>query len=278
MASRRMLSRRISLSEKVNALPVKAQLVWIWTIPYLDDFGCYTADAKDIKAQAFPKNKRVAVKDIARALQQCGESGLIVIYEADGKYYQKYTNFENFQTFRGDRNRQHEYPDFDPKTAIGGNGLPTATAVCPKLSEVSVKLSKDKLSKDNQYSEEFETFWKQYPKRWVVSSGKWVKVGKWEAREEWDKLSREEQTKALAVVKKVPAGRATQDAHRWLKHRRFDDYELPKPKPPEPEPEQLGGHRVIIKADIKGVPSTRQSAAQKEASRQRNRNALERKP
>jgi hypothetical protein len=266
-----MLSRRISVSKKLNNLPVKTQLIWIWTIPYLDDFGCYTADPEDIKAEALPKNKYIKVGDITRALRQAHDAGLIVLYEVDGKHYQKYVNFESFQTFRADRNRQHEYPDFDPKTAKVANGKPTTTSDSPKLvlSEVSVKRSKDK-----QYSAEFLSFWKQYPKRWIQSSGTWVKVGKWEAQEEWNNLAADEQAKALAVVKKVPAGRATKDAHRWLHHRRFDDYELPKPPAPPPEPEQPGEHRVVIKAELKGVPSAKQSAAEKEASRQRNINAL----
>jgi hypothetical protein len=140
-----MLSRRISVSKKLNNLPVKAQLIWIWTIPYLDDFGCYTADPEDIKAEALPKNRCVKVKDIATALQQAHDAGLIVIYEVDGKHYQKYVNFESFQTFRADRNRQHEYPDFDPKTAKVANGKPTTTSDSRKLvlSEVSVKLRED---------------------------------------------------------------------------------------------------------------------------------------
>ena len=149
MASRRMLSRRISVSKKLNNLPVKAQLVWVWTIPFLDDFGCYTADPEDIKSEAMPKNRCIKVGDIARALRQSQEAGLIFLYEADGKPYQKYINFESFQTFRADRNRQHAYPDFDPKTAKNNLGKPATTSDGPKLvlseDSISIKLREDKL-------------------------------------------------------------------------------------------------------------------------------------
>ena len=59
-----MLSKRISQSKKVNSLQIKSQIVWTWTIPYLDDYGCYTGDSEDIKTEVFPKNKKISQKDI----------------------------------------------------------------------------------------------------------------------------------------------------------------------------------------------------------------------
>lgn len=80
------------------------------------------------------------------------------------------------------------------------------------------------------YSEQFERFWRAYPKRWIKSSGRWVKVGKEEAWLVWQRLHKLEHEHIMVVIKQVPANSATLDAHRWLKHKRFKDYELPKPK------------------------------------------------
>ncbi len=86
-----------------------------------------------------------------------------------------------------------------------------------------------------EYTAEFETFWKLYPKRWNRSSGKHYKVGKWEASQVWKRLSQKDRTDILIKVKHMQDGEFVLDAHRWLKKRRFDDMEIPKPKP-KPKP------------------------------------------
>ena len=81
------------------------------------------------------------------------------------------------------------------------------------------------------YTAEFETFWKDYPKRWNRSSGRYYKVGKWEASQAWKRLSQKNRNVILIKVKYMKTGEFVLDAHRWLKKRRFDDIEIPKPKP-----------------------------------------------
>lgn len=146
MAKGRILSRRVSHSIKVNNLSLKAQIVWVWTIPYLDDYGTYIADPEDIKSQVFPRNRKITVKKIIEALEEERMVGLISLFKTNGKTYQSYTNFEDFQKFRSDRPRIAEYPCIDSKTQIVGDGLPTTTNDTFKLSKV--KLSKVKLSKE----------------------------------------------------------------------------------------------------------------------------------
>ena len=135
MANRRMLSRRISQSKKVNSLSLRSQLVWTWIFPYLDDFGRYTADPEDIKTEVFPKNKQITEKNIQDSLLEIFNIGLISIYTVDEKPYQEYAKFDDFQTFRADRIRNSEYPS-------GDNGIPMTTTDSPKLRED--KRSKEK--------------------------------------------------------------------------------------------------------------------------------------
>jgi hypothetical protein len=151
MAKRRMLSRRISHSKKVNKLSLKAQLIYTWIIPYLDDYGCYIADPEDIKSEIFPKNKRISVSDIESALSELQVGDLIIIYAADGKFYQKYNSFNSFQTFQSDRPKKHEYPEC--KAGLEANGIQWN----PVESLSKDKLSKDKLSKEKE-KERFLTF------------------------------------------------------------------------------------------------------------------------
>lgn len=143
MANRRMLSKKVSLSKKINRLTLKSQLVWTWMLPYLDDFGCYTADPEDIKHEVFPKNK-INIKDIEKSLGELSSAGLVRMYLADGKFYIQYSKFDDFQTFRQDRMKRSEYPKYE-------DGKPVATIDTHKLSEV--KLSKDKLSKEQELAD-----------------------------------------------------------------------------------------------------------------------------
>ncbi len=83
-----------------------------------------------------------------------------------------------------------------------------------------------------KYTAEFEAFWEQYPKRWVTSSGRWVKIGKFEAFQVWNRLSKADHQDIMAVIKRVRAGKFTLDAHRWLKKRRWEDFEDTPVRPP----------------------------------------------
>ncbi len=154
MAKRRMLSRRISYSKRVNALSLKAQLVYTWLIPFLDDYGCYHADAEDIKTIIFPKNKKISTKNIEAALSEMQSSPLIYLYNSNGKPYLQYLNFTDFQTFRADRKRVSEYPQYNAKNGDCHTiDIPMATNDGYKLSKV--KLSKDKIKEYCRNSDEF---------------------------------------------------------------------------------------------------------------------------
>lgn len=169
MANRRMLSRRVSQSKKVNTLSLKSQIIWTWMFPFLDDYGCYTSDSEDIKTEVFPKNKRISIRDIARSLKELHSAGLIHTYKVDDKPYLQYVKFEDFQTFRADRTRQSEYPKY--------NGIPLATSDIPKLSKD--KISKDKygefaLLTPTQYGNLIETYGKSIINQYIEKLNNYI--------------------------------------------------------------------------------------------------------
>ena len=148
MAQRRMLSRRLSQSKRVNHLSLKAQIVWTWIIPWLDDYGCYDADAEDIKTEVFPKNTNITVKDISNALLEEEEIGLIKVFNVNGKIYQKYDNFETFQTLKTDRPKKSDIPGYYEGMELNGNqGNPAESSGSPEVKLSKVKLSKVKLTR-----------------------------------------------------------------------------------------------------------------------------------
>jgi len=169
MAQRRMLSKRISQSKKVNRLPLKAQVVWTWTIPYLDDYGCYTGDSEDIKTEVFPKNKKISQRDIEKALGIEAEAGLIVWYSiGNGQLVQQYQNFDDFQTFKSDRPRLSEYPQYQPNNK---DIIPVGNQKIPEGSLSKVKLREENLSKEKSKYMEFVFLTEEEHKKLVSKFG-----------------------------------------------------------------------------------------------------------
>jgi len=78
------------------------------------------------------------------------------------------------------------------------------------------------------YTDDFNLFWKLWPGRFRPEENRYVKVGKREAWDEWEKLDEEDQAEILTVAKSGRIkSRGTQylpDAVRWLKRKRWDDY------------------------------------------------------
>lgn len=73
------------------------------------------------------------------------------------------------------------------------------------------------------YSEEFELFWKKFKGRWKPETDEYVKVGKYDAFQEWQKLTVDEQRRAWTAADRVK-GEYVPDACRWLKRKLFDDF------------------------------------------------------
>ena len=104
------------------------------------------------------------------------------------------------------------------------------------------------------YTAEFETFWKAFPKRWNRSSGRHYKVGKYEASQVWKRLSQKDRNKILIVVKYMQTGEFVLDAHRWLKKRRFDDIEIREPLKRKP----------VVSREIKKIETPEEIKAKEE--------------
>lgn len=173
MAQRRMLARRISQSKKVNRLSLKAQLVWTWIIPWLDDYGCYEADAEDIKTEVFPKNPNITIKDISNALLEEQEIGLIKIFGANSKTYQKYNNFENFQTLKTDRPKKSDIIGYYEGMELDGiQRNPKEPSGSPEVKLSKVKLSKVKIKPKKSSFGEFVTLREDEHQKLVSEYGK----------------------------------------------------------------------------------------------------------
>ena len=108
-----------------------------------------------------------------------------------------------------------------------------------------------------EYTPEFETFWKAYPKRWNTDIGGYVKRKKWPAFEKWQKLSQTIRSDCLAKSRLIRLTEGTpRDCVTWLNQRGWDDIELPSPKP-KALPAEITPKLKIVKSHIINVNNKR---------------------
>ncbi len=142
MAKGRILSRRISKSEKVaNLSSDTARMFYNWLIPYLDVEGRMEVNPKLIKGEIFPLLDHINVEVINRTLQELDDVGLILLYTIGKKTYLQLTNFKEHQpNLRKDKEPLSNIPpptadEARPKSAVGPPERP------PKLIKAKEKIN-----------------------------------------------------------------------------------------------------------------------------------------
>ncbi|KKL17578.1 hypothetical protein LCGC14_2484160 [marine sediment metagenome] len=111
MARGRMISKEISLDEKVNALSDDtARLIFTWLIPHLDREGRIYGEARVIKSIVIPRLNHSEQK-VEKYLKECEEMKLILRYSVNGNQYISAPHFEKHQTgLRKDKEAQSKIP------------------------------------------------------------------------------------------------------------------------------------------------------------------------
>lgn len=110
MAEKRMISKVISISEKVNMLPdIFDMLLFTWIIPHTDDFGRLAGSPAKVKALVVPMLDK-SIKEVGDSIQRLHDQGLIHWYEVDGEKVIQVTNFEKHQQGLHKRTRS-KFPD-----------------------------------------------------------------------------------------------------------------------------------------------------------------------
>lgn len=110
MAEKRMISKVISISEKVNELPdIFDMLLFTWMIPHTDDFGRLAGTPAKVKALVVPMLDKTNA-DVNIALEHLQAAGLIKWYENAGQKVVQIENFEAHQSGLHKRTRS-KFPD-----------------------------------------------------------------------------------------------------------------------------------------------------------------------
>ena len=96
MANRRMISKSISISTKVNSISDFAALLFTWMVPHADDYGVIDGDEGTVKALVVPRRKQTEAA-VGQALSEMQKIGLIWRYSWKGKPYIQFVNWEEHQ-------------------------------------------------------------------------------------------------------------------------------------------------------------------------------------
>lgn len=111
MAEKRMISKVISISEKVNELPdIFDMLLFTWLIPHTDDFGRLAGSPGKVKSLVLPMLERKSKSDVQVSLANLHKAGLIIWYEAEGDKVIQIVNFEKHQSGLHKRTKS-KFPD-----------------------------------------------------------------------------------------------------------------------------------------------------------------------
>ncbi len=87
-------------SENIDKLSFQAEVLFVRLFMKADDFGCFYANPKLIKAAIFPL-KDIRESDISRWMDECQKSGVIAFYESKEKKYLQIINFnQRLRTMR----------------------------------------------------------------------------------------------------------------------------------------------------------------------------------
>ena len=116
MARGRMLSKGISLDEKVDALSNDtARLLFTWMVPHLDVEGRMYGDARLFKSIVAPR-RNYSIQKVEKVLIEMEKLGLIKRYSVDGNQYLFAPKFEKHQLgLRKDREQQSQIPPPTPE-------------------------------------------------------------------------------------------------------------------------------------------------------------------
>lgn len=128
----RMLNMEIARSSKFQALQDDfVRLIATWMIPFLDKNGVMCAEPSLVRADLIPLREDKTSADVARALENMEDVGLISFFQHGGRRWLVWKNFAANQhsSWRPDREAT-TFPDPPNSAEVGSNSGVTPESVC----------------------------------------------------------------------------------------------------------------------------------------------------
>jgi DnaJ-domain-containing protein 1 len=174
MAQKRMIDKKISLSEKVADLDILGKLLYTWMIPHADDLGLLQGSPRTIKGLVMPM-ENATVEDIGFQLENMKKVDLIRELEHNGKKYYYIVDFEKNQTLKQDRQPQtildFEH-DKDAKTSWANLKLLFWELSGIQLEDIGIQMDTEVKGREGKIREERE---KDSPSPKLIASINYLK-------------------------------------------------------------------------------------------------------
>jgi len=179
MARRRMIEVSVAYDEHLNSISEFAELVYFRILPHTDDFGRFSGNPKIIKARTMPMREDRDASDIAEAIFELIEVGLLKAYLGGDKLVLQFgeESFKRINAVLVKNNRGNsEYPE--PTTWLELEDYKNHVSATCLERAIKSKEYKVESKKHKEPDPRFEKFWDMYNK----------KVGKPRTIALWDKL------------------------------------------------------------------------------------------
>lgn len=159
MAEGRMISRRITRSEKVAALKSDtSRMIYTWIIPFLDVEGRLEVNIELLKADIAPLLKHITCRGLMNILVELHNIGLIVLYTIKNKEYLQLTQFDEHQkNLRKDKESPCKIPAPTPESLRTYSG-PSPDLRPPKIKRIEDKEKIKALALNSGYCVTWELF------------------------------------------------------------------------------------------------------------------------
>jgi len=171
----RFLKPGITTSDAWNAVSFPAQSLYIRLLTLVDDFGRYDGRLPILHAHCFALRSDVKPQQTAGMRDELSKSGLIFVYEFDGKEYIQFAKWT--ERTRSDKSK---YPDPPQESAADGSISEQKVA-----SLVPVHRSSSNGHSHPLVSGDFDAWWKAYPSK----VGKDAALKAWKARRDLPPVS-----------------------------------------------------------------------------------------
>jgi len=155
MAEKRMISKNISQSRKVNSLSLKGKLLFTWAIPWFDNHGYLEVEPDFLKFNIFPRVKEILLQELPGICRELTDIKLWILYkhQKTGKLIAYDPKFKVIQTLRQDRLGEPTYKKEDLQELPDiCQPLPTIDGLLRESSATSPqgKVREGKVSKERE--------------------------------------------------------------------------------------------------------------------------------
>jgi len=211
----RIIKESIWTSPNLNMLSPLAERHFYRLLPLPDDFGCFESTSLVVKGKCYPLQPQIKTSEIEKWQQKMVENGILHLWEADGRQFGQFVNWDKHQRVRSLHQRKTPIPPTFDDTC---RQVPTNDGLNPNLNP------NPNLKKDMRHSDaEFSLFWKEYP----------IKKEKPKALKQWEKTKPNVDTLLTALRKQIRYKKECDGngkfcpefpfAEKWIKNRRWED-------------------------------------------------------